>query len=98
MNGFEMMAESYRNLVRQGKLTEEQAKRDIEIYEFLATCSEDDLCRLIDSSAFNDIIRAIVKVSMQNAKIDKQIREKVLNEVRHTFDEMTAKDVLKKAR
>ena len=90
-----MMAESYRSLVKKGRLTEEQAKRDIEIYEFLAKCNTDDLCRLIDSSAFNDIIKAIVRVSLKKAKIDQKTEEKILNEIRYTFDEMTAKEILK---
>ena len=95
MNGFEVVAESYRNLVRKGEAAEEQVKRDIEIYDFLAKCNNDDLCRMIDSSAFNDIIKAIVKVSLKKARIDKKTEEKILNEIRYIFDEMTAKEILK---
>ena len=95
MNGFEIIAENYRKLVRKGEVAEEQVKRDIEIYDFLSKCDNDDLCRLIDSSAFNDIIKAIVKVSLKKARIDKKTEEKILNEIRYTFDEMTAKEILK---
>lgn len=58
MNGYEMMADSYRQLVKQGKIDKETADRGIRVYDFLATCDSDDLCRMVDSSAFNDIIRA----------------------------------------
>lgn len=58
MNGYEMMADSYRQLVKQGKIDKETADREIRVYDFLATCDSDDLCRMVDSSAFNDIIRA----------------------------------------
>ena len=63
MNGFAIMADSYKSLVKRGEMTEEQAKRSIEIYEFLATCNQDDFCQMVDSSAFNDIIRAFLKKS-----------------------------------
>ena len=62
MNGYEMMADSYRQLVKQGKIDKETADREIRVYDFLATCDSDDLCRMVDSSAFNDIIRAYLKM------------------------------------
>lgn len=93
MNGFTMMADSYRYLVKEGELTEEQAKRDIEIYDFLATCNQDDFCRMIDSSAFNDIIIAFLKKAMKGAELDKESEDRMLNELRYLFDGMTAKEV-----
>lgn len=70
MNGYEMMADSYRQLVKQGKIDKETADREIRVYDFLATCDSDDLCRMVDSSAFNDIIRAYLKMAVQSADID----------------------------
>ena len=37
MNGYEMMADSYRQLVKQGKIDKETADREIRVYDFLAT-------------------------------------------------------------
>lgn len=65
MNGYEMMADSYRQLVKQGKIDKETADREIRVYDFLATCDSDDLCRMVDSSAFNDIIRAYVEMAVK---------------------------------
>ncbi len=90
---FKMVADTYRRLVRKGELTEEQAKKDIRIYDFLAECDQEDLYKLIDSSAFNDIIKAIVKLSLRNIKMDEETGSKILREMDHTFDEMTVKDV-----
>ena len=56
MNGYKMMAESYRQLVKRGEIDKETADKEIRVYDFLATCDSDDLCRMVDSSAFNDII------------------------------------------
>lgn len=35
MNGYEMMADSYRQLVKQGKIDKETADREIRVYDFL---------------------------------------------------------------
>ena len=94
MNGYEMMADSYRQLVKQGKIDKETADGEIRVYDFLATCDSDDLCRMVDSSAFNDIIRAYLKMAVQSADIDEDAREKVVGQLRWLFDEKTAKEVL----
>lgn len=94
MNGYEMMAESYRQLVRHGEIDKETADKEIRVYDFLATCDSDDLCRMVDSSAFNDIIRAFVEMAVKNADIDEDSRNKVVEQLRWLFDEKMAKEVL----
>lgn len=46
MNGFLVMAESYKKLMEHGKIEKEMAEKEMRIYEFLATCDSDDLHRL----------------------------------------------------
>ena len=94
MNGYEMMAESYRQLVKHGEIGKETADKEIRIYDFLATCDTEDICRMVDSSAFNDIIRAFVEMAVKNADIDEDSRNKVVGQLRWLFDEKMAKEVL----
>ena len=94
MNGYTMMADSYRKLMSEGKIDKDTAEKEIRIYEFLASCDESDLCRMIDSSAFNDIIRAFLNMAVLNADIDEDARDKVRGQLRWIFDEKQASEVL----
>jgi hypothetical protein len=94
MNGYEMMADSYRQLVKRGEIDKETADKEIRVYDFLATCDTEDICRMVDSSAFNDIIRAFVEMAVKNADIDEDSRNKVVGQLRWLFDEKMAKEVL----
>lgn len=94
MNGYTMMADSYRKLMNDGTIDKDSAEKSIRIYEFLATCDKDDLCQMVDSSAFNDIIRAFLKMEVVNAELEEEQQDKVLNQLRWIFDEKSAKEVL----
>lgn len=94
MNGYTMMADSYRKLMNDGTIDKDSAEKSIRIYEFLATCDNDDLCQMVDSSAFNDIIRAFLKMAVVNAKLEEEQQDRVLNQLRWIFDEKSAKEVL----
>ena len=78
MNGYEIMAASYRQMVKQGRIDKETADKEIRIYDFLATCDTEDICRMVDSSAFNDIIKAFVETAVKNADIDEDAGKKVV--------------------
>lgn len=94
MNGYTIMADSYRKMMNEGMIQKDAAEKSIRIYDFLATCDTDDLCQMVDSSAFNDIIRAFLKLAVVNAGIDQEAQDKVLNQLRWIFDEKSAKEVL----
>lgn len=94
MNGYTMMADSYRYLMERGEIDKETAQKTIRIYEFLSTCDDDDKCIMVDSSAFNDIIKAFVKMAVANAELEEDIQERVLNQLHWIFDEKQAKEVL----
>jgi hypothetical protein len=95
MNGYSIIADNYRHLMEQGKISKEIAEKEIRIYEFLATCDETDKCIMVDSSAFNDIIKAYLRMAVMNAEISEKSQDKVLSQLRWIFDEKQAKEVLR---
>lgn len=95
MNGYSIIADNYRHLMEQGKISKETAEKEIRIYEFLATCDETDKCIMVDSSAFNDIIKAYLRMAVMNAEISEKSQDKVLSQLRWIFDEKQAKEVLR---
>lgn len=93
MNGFKMMADSYRTLAKQGKISQKDADEEIVVYDFLATCRQADFYRLVDSSAFNDIMKAYMRKALQCADVDKETTDRVMNEIRWLFDTKQAREI-----
>ncbi len=96
MNGYSILADSYRTLVKRGKIDSKIADKYIRIYEFLAACDKDDICILADSSSFNDIIRGYVSLALDEAEVDEETKENVESQMYWIFDSHTSKDALRK--
>ena len=62
MNGYEILAQGYRKLVETGQIEmDEETKSYIKVYEFLASCSQEEKKMLFESGAFNDMIKEKIK-------------------------------------
>lgn len=94
MNGYTFIVEAYKKLMDEGNIEKEVAKKEIRIYEFLATCDVDDFCRMVDSSAFNNIIKAFLRSAVSSADIGEEAQNKVLNQLSLIFDEKKAREIL----
>ena len=98
MNGYEMMSQTYRKAAEEGKITKEQADADCRIFDFLATCSDEDICRLFDSSAFNEIAKSYLRLAVTElvgeGKITEDQGQAVRNRFSLLFDEKKAEEVL----
>lgn len=94
MNGYKLMAESYRKLSEAGKLSAEVANKEIRVFDFLAECDETDICRLINSGAFNDIIKGYVKACAEEAGFDPDQVAQLQDSIRWVLDTRTASEVL----
>lgn len=76
MNGYTLMANSYKKAAEQGRISDNAAQKNIRIYDFLASCDPDDICILFDSGAFNDILKAYVEQAANNLVANKTINNK----------------------
>lgn len=93
-NGWELLAEINRGFLDNEECDKETILKDIRMYEFLAKCDTTDLCRLVDSSAFNDIIKGQIEWFIKHSSIDDDMKQVALYELfRYHLPE--AKKVLK---
>lgn len=96
MNGYSLTAQTYRDLEKKGIYTKEKADKLVRIYEFLTTCDKEDICNLFDSSAFNDITRGYILLTIENSNIDEKAKEEIINNSKYVFDDTAAAEVLKR--
>ncbi len=106
MNGFALMADSYRKYLQSQGYDKEagasfcedspevrDAERKVRIFDFLATCDDDDFYTLFDSSAFNEIAKDYFRMALKQAGVDDETRSNVMNELRFLLSEKTAKKI-----
>ena len=97
MNGFTLLAEAQRKAVERGLISKEEAEKKCRIYEFLATCDDEDFYNMFDSSAFNEIsksyMRLAVKRLVENGTLEEDQGTAVRNEFAFLFDEKQSKEV-----
>lgn len=94
MNGFSMLADSYRRAAEEGKVTKEYADKECKVLDFLATCDDDDIYHLFDSSAFNEIMMSYIRRAVKNvSELTDEQRMAVKNEVNMLLSEKTAKEI-----
>lgn len=97
MNGYVLMAESYRKAAEQGKISKDAAEKKARIYDFLGTCDQEDFYTLFDSTAFNEIakdyMRLAVRRLVENGTLDEEQGAAVRNEYAFLFSEKNAKEI-----
>lgn len=93
MNGYKAIAEQYKELLKQEKIDEQTANKEIRVYDFLAECEQADFYRMVDSGAFNDVVKAYVGKALQGAKVDKETTDRVLEELKWLFDTKQAREI-----
>lgn len=94
MNGYKIISDNYKELMKEGKVEKEMGEKAIRIYDFLADCDNDDLYLMVDSSAFNEIIKKMTEMAAINAGLDDVTIDDILSELRWLFDEKNAKEIL----
>ena len=93
MTGYKIIAETYKELLKDKNIDQETIKKKIRIYEFLDSCDEKDLFNLIDSSAFNNIIKSYVKAAIAKSGIKKGEEAKILQQINLLLEESQSKEI-----
>lgn len=92
MNGYKMTADSYRTLRGNSKLDQADIESNIKVLDFLATCTQEDIYNLFNSTAFNFICLGYVKMALNGFKeLDDDTKDRIINRVWAMFDEKNAK-------
>ncbi len=68
MNGYKMLADSYRALLNDATTNQDNIRTHITALDFLAKCDKATIYALFDSSAFNDIVKGYVSMVADNAE------------------------------
>lgn len=99
MNGFAMISKMYRDEAAAGEMSQECAERYCRIYDFLASCDEEDFYIMFDSTAFNEISKAYLKKAVKELTAEGEITEEQGKSVRSRFsflfDECPSKPICK---
>lgn len=93
MNGYKMTADAYRQAKKKDpRLDVDSINSNIKVLDFLATCTEEDIHNLFNSTAFNNICMGYVKMALNDFKeLDEDMKDRIINHVRYKFDTVGAK-------
>lgn len=94
MNGYKMTADAYREAKKRDPKIDVES--NIKTLDFLATCTEEDIHNLFNSTAFNNICMGYVKMAINDfEELDDDMKDRIINHVRYKFDTATAKQAEK---
>ena len=77
MNGFKILADSYRKLIETNQIDKEDAKSYIKVYDFLSTCNNKEKEILFTSSAFNDMIKELIN----KLDLEDTLKQNIINQL-----------------
>lgn len=96
MNGYKMTADAYRTLKGNSKVDQVDVESKIKALDFLATCTQEDIYNLFNSSAFNYICLGYVEMALNDFKeLDDDTKDRIINHVWAMFDAKSAKQAEK---
>lgn len=97
MKTYEIVLRNYEQLIEQGKVKREEIQRELVVYDFLSKCSEDDLCIMVDSGAFDEFIKSYCLQALCNAELDLTTSGKLMRELHFALDTVRARELFEGA-
>lgn len=93
MNGYKMIADSYRAFLDDPTADQDSLKTRIKALDFLAKCDKATIYALFDSSAFNDIVKGYIAMIADNTEeLTDEQRSYIKYHIEGLFDSVLAKD------
>lgn len=92
MNGYKMLADSYRKFLNDATADQDSVKTHIKALDFLAKCDKATIYALFDSSAFNDIVKGYIAMIADNTEeLTDEQRSYIKYHIEGLFDSVSAK-------
>lgn len=99
MNGYQLMANSYKQLLAREETAPEERKdleSHIKVFEFLASLTDAEKRIIFDSGAFNDVLKGYVSKAVDNITRDgnepdsEDLKGIILREINCLLSEMSS--------
>lgn len=95
MNGYEMTANSYREVIEKkgDTLPKEVVKhleQEIKVFDIMAKLNDKEIRMLFDTGAFNEIVKAYCKKAMEMHEMSKDEMSDIIGNLGYLFDTMRA--------
>ena len=90
---YKNMAEVYRNRAEKGLFSKDEMLSKARIYDFLATCTREDIINIYNSGAFNDITEAYARKALFFQQVDYNTAGNVIAEIKSLHDLESVKSV-----
>lgn len=96
MANYNLMIQSYEDILakKTDKCDVEMIQLSINAMKTLNNKTEDEICAIFDTGAFNDILKGYCKKALENCKFDKKQIDTVMDEIKWLLDTCNVKQIL----
>ena len=97
MNGYEFTIAGYKQVLESDRkdIDREYIKAEIKALEPFAERTEQEIIKMFDTGAFNEVLKAYCRKAMENSGIDKEKIDDVMGEIKWLLDTVRAEEIVK---
>ena len=96
MNEYKMQIEMYRQVLASDRtnIDRDCIEAEIRALEPFAERTEQEIAKMFNCGAFNDILKAYCRKAMQNCNVNSETVSNVMNEVKWLLDTVSANEII----
>lgn len=97
MNGYEFTIAGYKQVLESNRedIDREYIKAHIKALEPFAERTEQEIIKMFDTGAFNEVLKAYCRKAMENSGIDSEKISEVMGEIKWLLDTVKAEEIIK---